>query len=422
MINQDHPLRVVRLSQNLSIQDVADATGLGWNTIFRAEQGHAIQPTSRRILCDFFQMGPADLGLLPTKEKEVSPSRDDNDMQWKRREFLRLFSVAGALLAFPMEVEEIADWEHIGSALERPSHLDLSVIESLEIVNQQYWSVFRAAPSKYVILDGVLGQLRIVTEFLRTTSNEAIRRQIGKVSSDLSQLAGELFFDANDYEAAQSCYSFAATVARDTHHHDLWACALIRNAFLPLYEQQYAAAFSLVRQARRIAHKGDSSLVTRFWAAAVEADTQAGMQNLAGCQRALDYAQEVQHVKGGANGTWLRFESDRLAEQRGACFVKLGQPELAEPALQTALQQASSIRRRGLVLGDMAIAAVQRQDIEQACHYGNAILAAYQTGASGVLKKSLLRLQEELQPFQQASPVRELNQHIRYLTPQPSER
>jgi transcriptional regulator with XRE-family HTH domain len=291
MVRQDHPLRVARVSRNLSIQEVANATGLGRNTVLRAEQGHAIHPSSRRLLCEFFQMGPADLGLLP----------------------------------------------------------------------------------------------------------------------------GEIFFDTNDYEAAQSCYSFAATVASDTQHYDLWACALIRNTFLPLYEQQYSAAFPLIRQARRIANRGDSTLVTRFWAAAVEAEAQAGMQSLPGCQRALDFAQGVEHSRNGANGTWLRFDGDRLPEQRGACFVKLGHPKLAELALHTALEQVSSLRRRGLILGDLALAALQQQEVERACSCGHALVAAYQTGKSGVLEKSIIRLQKELRPYQQTAPVREFSQRVQFL-------
>src|SRR5215472_10881117 len=66
MMNQDHPLRLVRLSQNLSIEDVARATGLGWNTILRAEQGYELRPSSRRHLCDFFRMTAAELSLFPS--------------------------------------------------------------------------------------------------------------------------------------------------------------------------------------------------------------------------------------------------------------------------------------------------------------------------------------------------------------------
>src|SRR5215469_3577292 len=60
------------------------------------------------------------------------------------------------------------------------------------------------------------------------------------------------------------------------------------------------------------------------------------------------------------NGGWLRFDGSRLAEQRGACFVKLERPELAEPALQEALRYDLSTRRRGLVLADLALVALQR--------------------------------------------------------------
>lgn len=49
------------------------------------------------------------------------------------------------------------------------------------------------------------------------------------------------------------------------------------------------------------------------------------------------------------NGGWLRFDDIRLAEERGACFVELRRPDLAEAALTEALGQGISLRRRGIV-------------------------------------------------------------------------
>src|SRR5207245_11571539 len=62
--NQNHPLRAARVQRNLSIQDVADETHLSIRTILRAEQGYRLRPESRRILCDYFETSPYELGLL----------------------------------------------------------------------------------------------------------------------------------------------------------------------------------------------------------------------------------------------------------------------------------------------------------------------------------------------------------------------
>jgi hypothetical protein len=60
----------------------------------------------------------------------------------------------------------------------------------------------------------------------------------------------------------------------------------------------------------------------------------AGLGELAACQRALDATEGVRELSGDAsNGGWLRFDSSRLAEERGACYVQLQYPDLAEATL-----------------------------------------------------------------------------------------
>lgn len=77
--SQNHPFRVERQKRNMSLQDVADATNLGWTTIWRAEQGHELRPESRRILCEFFQIGPTELGLLPAEEGVTDQSQSNDE-------------------------------------------------------------------------------------------------------------------------------------------------------------------------------------------------------------------------------------------------------------------------------------------------------------------------------------------------------
>ena len=63
-------LRLLREQHlNLSIQEVADATGLSFRTVLRAEQGVPLNPDSRRRLCQFYGKTSEELGLVPRRRQ-----------------------------------------------------------------------------------------------------------------------------------------------------------------------------------------------------------------------------------------------------------------------------------------------------------------------------------------------------------------
>jgi transcriptional regulator with XRE-family HTH domain len=331
----------------------------------------------------------------------------------KRREVLALLGVASVALILP----PIVDWERVTATITRPSLLDEAFLSDLEAINISYWGVYRTSARKGLILEGVLGHLKTLTSFLRELASEKIHRQVRILTSDLAQLAGEIWFDADEYTIAQSCYTFAANAAKEARQYDLWACAFVRHAFLPIYERNYHDALPLLEHARQLSLRGDSMLVTRQWAAAVEAEAQSWAGNLARCQDALECAYEVTHRQDGSNGRWLRFDGERLPEQTGSCYVRLKQPHLAEPALQQALQQLPTpSRRQGMVLSDLALAALQQQDIEQACFYIEQVIETATNVPSGWLKKGVATLHNELEPFQALSRVSQLDQQLLQLS------
>lgn len=334
-------------------------------------------------------------------------------MDRKRRELLHLLSLAGSTLILPLHD---FDWERIETAYIKPSLLGAEVVENLEAINSHYWHVYLTTPPRSVVLDGVLGQLKTLTQFLRDSHVSSLHQQLCMLASDLGQLAGEIFFDLNQYSTAQSCYTFAASAAKEAKDYDLWACALVRNAFLPLFDRQYHDALPLLQEAQRIARYGDATLVTRFWVAAVEAEAYAGVSNLSACQRALDWSAEILDVKGGFNGTWLRFDGKRLPEQRGACFTRLERPDLALPALQEALQQLPGrTRRRGMVLTDMATILIQQGEIEQACLALDKVVEIAIQSASGMLRKGIYTVRTQLEPFMETSVVKSLDKQLALL-------
>jgi tetratricopeptide (TPR) repeat protein/DNA-binding XRE family transcriptional regulator len=59
-----HPMRVARIEQGLTQDDLAQVTGLGVSTIRRAEQWFPLNIKTQRILSDHFKKTPKELGLL----------------------------------------------------------------------------------------------------------------------------------------------------------------------------------------------------------------------------------------------------------------------------------------------------------------------------------------------------------------------
>src|SRR5260370_16625058 len=97
------------------------------------------------------------------------------------------------------------------------------------------------------------------------------------------------------------------------------------------------------------------------------------------------------------NPMWLRFDGSRLPALRGACFVRLQQPDLAMPALKEALPQFSEpSRRRGLVLADSAAASVQLEEIEQACRYPTELVDLVALGSSTFFPTQLSNVHHHL--------------------------
>lgn len=64
------------------------------------------------------------------------------------------------------------------------------------------------------------------------------RPRLCRLVSELYQLTGEVFFDADRYVDAAQCYVLASTAAQEAKAHDLWAAAMTRHAFVSIFGQQ----------------------------------------------------------------------------------------------------------------------------------------------------------------------------------------
>jgi len=413
-----HGLAQRRKTLGFSQEQFAWELRVDRTTVGRWERGETDpQPYIRPRLARALKVNPTELGKLLKSGVENGHTATDagghlpqepldsgtlDDMI--RREFLRLVSVAGAIVTLPQgEVSEVES--AIGAD-------DLGVRSTL---NSHLWSIYGLTSSKQSVYPLVREQLSTLTSALREARSDDEHRALCGMVGDVAQLAGEVWFDANRYTEAAHCYALAADAGKEAGDRDLWACALVRHSFVSLYARRYDDALPLLDAAGLLARNGDSQLPTRHWVASVRAQVFAGLGDADGCTRALDEAVGVQGLSGVVPCGWLRFTGDRLAEERGSAFVTLGRLDLAERALADALEGSLSPRRRGSVLTDLAVIGARRKDVDQLVFHGtNAVELAHGTG-SGYIARRLQSLKDHLGPFRSDRRVHELAGHIEAL-------
>ncbi|MEU9054760.1 helix-turn-helix transcriptional regulator [Streptomyces sp. NPDC048384] len=406
-----------RKALGYSQETFAQALGVDRTTVGRWESGKSgPQPPLRPRLAEVLQLDLAALDRLVSESRtppQEAPglrlsdhqgSEDTDDMI--RRDFLRAIAVTGALAALTAdEAEGLRDNFRRGMS------------DDYLRMNSHLWQVYLLARSKTSVQPIVRGQIKALNKTLRDQPATELGSLCG-AAGDLFQLAGELSFDNNQLSDAAAFYTVAATASRDAGAYDLWACALVRHAYVDVHERRYREAAETLTAAERVARRGDSSLSTRHWVASVQAEAYAGMGDDSACERALDEAEQVQHLADGSNnGGWLRFDGTRLSEERGARYVQLGRFDLAEQALQTALEQGPlaeghSFRRRGVVLTDLAAIGAKRRDPDHVFAFGREALQLAQETSSGYLARRLQGLRAEFGSLSADARVAELDAEI----------
>ncbi|MEV6316792.1 helix-turn-helix transcriptional regulator [Streptomyces sp. NPDC051776] len=400
-----------------SQEGLAHALGVDRTTVGRWESGRTVpQPPLRPKLAEVLQVDLAGLDSLvaqprnPVQEFVEPPIRNDSGSgaidDMIRREFLRAMAVSGALASLAVDQDEV-----LGEGVRRGSS------EDFLRMNTHLWQVYQLARTKGSLYPIVREQLTALSRTLDGRSKATTRALCG-VAGDLFQLAGELAFDGNHYTNAAASYTLAASASREAKSFDLWACALVRHAYVEVHEGRHNEAVSILSAAARLAKRGDGTLSTRHWVASVQAEAHAGLGDLNACERALDEADKVQDLTGpGTNGGWLRFDGSRLAEERGARYVQLGRLDLAEKTLTSALEhralaEGQSYRRRGAVLTDLAAIGAKRRDPEQVVTFGREALQLARESSSGYVARRLRNLRADFGPLVRDSRVAELGAEI----------
>ncbi|MEU4561517.1 helix-turn-helix transcriptional regulator [Actinoplanes sp. NPDC023936] len=389
-----------RKALGLTQESLAELIGTDRTTVGRWERAETEPyPYARLKLCQALAVTADELDdLLRPDDPPADRVVGAPDMY--RRQLLRLLSVAGALTAVPPVAGD-----------GRPMTSGLGPYAEL---NTHLWQVFGLAKTKQLAYPLVHEQLGVLLAELDSPQSSAARQKLCVLVCDLLQLAGEIFFDADRYTEAAECYSLAASAGREARSYDRWACALTRHAFVHLYDHEFAEAAVMLDAAGAVARRGDSQLPTSYWVSAVQAQAFAGMGDADSCDRALDAAARVVDLTDPAGpGGWLRFDGTRLGEERGACYLALGQNDRAEAALTGALKSSPSLRRKGSILTDLALLGVRRRDADHVLeHAGVALELAEQTHSTGYLGRKLQGLRAQLGPMRTDDRIAVLDHRI----------
>ncbi|SDK83722.1 hypothetical protein SAMN05428985_106301 [Nocardioides sp. YR527] len=429
-------LRTVAL--RLSLRDFADCLGIPSRTISKWEQAGATRvprphmqamldtaleradPAARArfetALAEHDGAIPRDEQTSPVTDLAADQTRGLEFDDLSRRELLRLMTMAGSLIAMPGFGDDL-DWDRIEHMADGARRIDPESVSEYAALNGHLWRVFALAKTKRHTYPLVREHLGVLVSALQRSHGEDVHSELCSLVADLFQLAGEILFDSNRYTDAAHCYTLAASASREGGAYDLWATALTRQAFIGVYERQFASARPMLALAASVARRGDSDLSTRYWVRTVQAQVFAGLGDLASCQRALDDADQVHHLTGRIHTAgWLRFDGSRLPEERGACYVALQRPDLAEHALNAALQTELSDRRRGGVLTDLAALGLQQGDLDQLVVHADAAVEVAQSTGSGWVERRLTGLQKQLTPLMGEPRVNQLSHKLASVT------
>jgi tetratricopeptide (TPR) repeat protein len=231
-------------------------------------------------------------------------------------------------------------------------------------------------------------------------------------------LAGVLrFMDLYDFEVGRSHLELAMTAAREAEARELGAFILGCMSFHARYNGQRQEAVALIDQARDAAARVASPL-TQGWLAAVASEVHAVAGDADGSMRALEQAS---HALDGADqdddATWVgvgTFNHAKLEAYHGVCYLALGRPADAVPALTRALDTLDPALRkhRCTALADLAAGLIQLREVEEGCERASQSLNLATELRHAVSIDRIRRLERQLPPSHRSPPVRRLREQL----------
>jgi transcriptional regulator with XRE-family HTH domain len=352
----------------------------------------------------------------------VSSSQDIVPTQENSSEQEQTLGQATTLLT-PSHGQLFFLWERLSRALAKPSSIDETTLQFLEMHTEQYWQARqRAAAASCDVLSYVRDHLQKVTLLLEGSLLPTIRMRLCSIASKTAQLVGELLLDMGNYEQGKQFHEASITAAQEACNQTLEAVAWGRTSLAWIYCNSVQDAWNCIQEAIHLV--GETSTPISAWLAAIEAEVEARRFDSVACFRALKDAEKIEGQCTSIGDMYMiRFDTSLLRGYQGVCFRRLYHSE--DPQRTTFLSEAQRvlmealasldptvIQRQPTFLTDLADTYIQQGEIEEACKRSiQAIKMATQIKLQKVVLR-LLKLRQQLEPWKDTQYVQTLDSFL----------
>jgi tetratricopeptide (TPR) repeat protein/transcriptional regulator with XRE-family HTH domain len=284
-----------------------------------------------------------------------------------------------------------------------------STLSALESSVQDYWrrdDQHGGASMR----PAVVGHLRYVTDLLRSTSAEALLRDLRVLAAELARLAGWAYFDARQYSTARIYFRQALTIARDLEDRSFTANVLSCMSLQATYEGEASEAVSLACAAQDAARQGPSCSLVMAMLQLREAFAHAVLRDPAACHQAIDRATTAfTRSSGEAEApAWVRyFDETKLIVDTGIALARLGEAPRAEQLITEGLRRERVEQQRGRAFHAFWLAHTQLQQnkLDQACQSATVALDLASAIDSPRVAGHVRDFQRQLAPYAREAPV-----------------
>lgn len=373
----------------------------------------------RRLLCLLYQASEEELGFRGSTRSGAAGRPLLTDVN--RRDFLRHSALAGAaFLSFPEWLSRAGATkasDRLAWALEQPSRVDLATVSDMETITAAHRRSYRQL-SVHTLLPQTESQFQAVTELLQRPQPLKLRQRLIATAGETAVLAGTLrFMDLYDFELGHSHLELAMTAAQEAEAGELGAFVLGCMGFHARYSGKRKEAVDLIEQARNAATRVASPL-TQGWLAAVASEVHAVAGDASASLGALEQAG---HALGQADeddeASWIgigTFNQAKLEAYHGVCYLQLGRPADAVPALTRALDGLDPALRkhRCTALADLATGLIQLQEVEEGCERASQSLTLATELRHAVSIDRIRKLRRQLRPWHRSPAVRQLTEQL----------
>ncbi len=353
-----------------------------------------------------------------------------------------LVTVAGNLLTFrgdPLTLPQTANVSlsapsllsidadvlaRVATALDTPSSVGEREIAFLDQQTRLYWlareeSVLPAS----MLYAHVIRHSDDIATFLVRSLLPTIRLALCELVCRTVLLAGILLYDMGQYEQARQHYQLALQAAAQANNPVLQALVWGWMSFTWTYAKQDADALRSVQQARFFATR-THNLVVEAWLGAVEAEIQSNLHNQEACLQALRAMERAIGESPSQDISYLfEFNSALLLGYKGVCLQQFYQKQErathhflreSKEALEQALTSNAPTKRKLYYLSDLAGAYAREGEVERACSYVvQTVPIILQVGSgSKTIRQHLLQARSLLQPYEETSSVRSLDEQM----------